>query len=129
MIQKIFRRLLLQPSKKRYFKLPYSVLCCTIAFYACNLMLHWCGFDIIWKLCAAMTVGLILHLGYKRQAILSCANGMYWFITYMIGLLILSYLGSFGGIGFLTFHFDCLVILTFSLLSLYLSQQCIEYQP
>ena len=116
-----------QPNKKRYFKLPYSVLCCTIAFYACNLMLYWCGFDIIWKLCAAMTVGLILHLGYKRQTIRASAHSLYWFITYMIGLLILSYLGSFGGIGYLIFPFDCLVILPFSLLSLYFSQQCIEY--
>ncbi len=112
----------LQPQTKRHFKLSFALLTCFIAFYACNLMLYWCGFDIIWKLCMAMLIGLVIHLIYKRKRIFSCAASLYWFLLYMFGLLTLSYLGSFGGIKVLTFPIDCFVILPFSILTLYASQ-------
>jgi len=116
----------LQPHKRRAFKLSYAKLCCFAAFYVCNLMLYWCGFDIIWKLCVAMIIGLTIHLIYKRQHLWTCTKSLYWFVSYLIGLLSLSYLGSFGGKGFLTFPFDTLLILPFSILTLYASQRCLQ---
>jgi amino acid transporter len=113
----------LQPEAKRHFKLSYAVVICCIAFYACNLMLYWCGFDIIWKLCVAVLLGLIIHLTYQRQSIFSCSARLYWFLFYLMGLLLLSYFGSFGGIKALQFPIDCFVMLPFSLLTLYVSQR------
>ena len=112
----------LQPETKRPFKLSYSLFCCSVAFYACNLMLYWCGFDVIWKLCIAMIVGFAIHMIYQRKSILSCSGSLYWFMAYLMSLLGLSYLGSFGGIGMLKFPFDCVAIFPFSMAALFSSQ-------
>lgn len=112
----------LQPNFHRPFRLSYSLFCSCLAFYACNLMLYWCGFDIIWKLCGAMLVGLIIHLIHKRKSILACSASLYWFLLYMLGLLALSYLGSFGGLKILKFPYDIVGILPFSILTLLASQ-------
>ncbi|MCX7116171.1 MAG: APC family permease [Gammaproteobacteria bacterium] len=113
----------LQPATPRPFKLAYSLVCCHMAFYACNLMLYWCGFDIIIKLYAAIFVGLVIHLMYQRKNVFSCSANLYWFLFYMTSLLILSYIGSFGGIRLLKFPFDVGLILPFSIVMLYTSQR------
>ena len=97
-----------------------------MAFYFCNLMLYWCGFSIIWKLDAALLFGLVLSLVYHRKSIFSCGYALFWFIAYMASLLVISYLGSFGGKGILTFPMDLLAILPLSILMLYLSQALLD---
>ena len=112
----------LQPNKKRPFKLSHNVIVCCLAFYACNLMLYWCGFDIIWKLYLAVIIGLIIHLIHLRKTILSCSTSLYWLLSYLTGLFFFSYFGSFGGTHWLKFPLDNLLLLPFSLLVLYFSQ-------
>ncbi|MDP3562777.1 MAG: APC family permease [Legionellaceae bacterium] len=115
----------LQPDRSRPFKLSYSTFFCHIAFYVCNLMLYWCGFEVLWKLDLALFLGLAIHLIYHRRRVISCGPSLYWFVGYMFVLLILSYLGSFGGIGTLKFPFDVACILPLSILILYSSQSVI----
>ena len=112
----------LQPETHRPFKLSCGLLLSYIAFYFCNLMLYWCGFSILWKLDVALLMGLVICLFYHRKSFLSCGYALYWFVFYMTGFLIMSYLGSFGGRGILVFPFDVLCILPLSILVLYLSQ-------
>ena len=116
----------LQPETPRPFKLSCSLLFSYMAFYFCNLMLYWCGFSIIWKLDAALLFGLVLSLVYHRKSIFSCGYALFWFIAYMASLLVISYLGSFGGKGILTFPMDLLAILPLSILMLYLSQALLD---
>lgn len=112
----------LQPETPRPFKLSFSIIFCYAAFYFCNLMLYWCGFPIVWKLNAALLLGLIVCLAYHRKSLFSCGYALYWFIAYMGSIHLVSYLGSFGGIGLLSFPFDTIFILPLSILMLYLSQ-------
>jgi amino acid transporter len=112
----------LQPDLARPFKLSGNLLCCHIAFYVCNLMLYWCGFTILWKLDVALCVGLIISLMYQGKSLFSFDSMLCWFVFYMSGLLLISYLGSFGGIGVLSFPLDLVCILPFSILILALSQ-------
>lgn len=112
----------LQPETPRPFKLSASVLISHIAFYFCNLMLYWCGFSIIWKLDIALLFGLIICLFYHGKSFFSCGYALSWFIFYMGSLLVISYLGSFGGIGVLKFPLDIASLLPLSLLILFLSQ-------
>ena len=112
----------LQPETPRPFKMAGALVLSHIAFYVCNLMLYWCGFEIIWKLDVALVTGLAVYLIYKHKRFFSCGMNLYWFIGYMSGLLIISYLGSFGGIGVLTFPIDLVCILPFSIVVLSLSQ-------
>lgn len=112
----------LKPNMHRPFRLSGSSICAHIAFYVCNLMLYWCGLEILWKLDLALLIGLCVYLAYHRKNIFSCGYSVYWFLFYMISLLAISYFGSFGGIGALQFPHDLLFMLPFSMLMLYFSQ-------
>lgn len=115
----------MQPDQLRPFKLSGSFIFCNLAFYVCNLMLYWCGFAVIWKLYLAILFGFIIYLGYQRRSVGSNNYSLYWFFSYISILLILSYLGPFGGIAKLKFPFGMLIIFPFSLVMLYLSQYCL----
>lgn len=113
----------LQPETYRPFKLIGAFLCCHIAFYLCNLMLYWCGFTILWKLNTALLIGLILSRVFNRKPLFAINAPIFWFISYMGFLLIISGLGSFDGLGVLKFPIDLLCILPFSVVMLYFSQK------
>ena len=113
----------LQPNRIRPFRLSFSLFCSHTAFYVCNLMLYWCGFDVLWKLDIALLVGLGLHLFYQRSASFSDNKSLYWFVGYLSVLLLLSYFGSFGGVNALVFPWDVVIILPFSIIVLYFSQR------
>lgn len=115
----------LKPDMHRPFKLSGGLLCSHIAFFICNLMLYWCGFSTIWKLCLALAIALVVSLVYQRKSLFACSKSLYWFLFYMGFLFGLSYLGNFGGIGLLQFPEDIFIILPFSVLTLYASQYCL----
>lgn len=117
----------LQPAQHRPFRLWGGWFFCGIAFYVCNLMLYWCGFSILWKLYAALVVGLLLNSIYHRKSQQEPRKSLYWFAFYMTSLLIFSYAGSFGGTGWLTFPLDIVLLLPYSVFVLYLSQQSLTY--
>lgn len=112
----------LQPELARPFRLSQGLFMSHIAFYVCNLMLYWCGFSILWKLNLALLFGLVICLMYHRQQDSSSRTSLYWFITYMSSMLLISYFGSFGGTGLLAFPLDILLLLPYSILMLSLSQ-------
>ena len=115
----------LQPDRVRPFRLSFSLFFSHVAFYACNLMLYWCGFDILWKLDLALLAGLVINLVYQKRSFFSCGNSFYWFVGYMLALLLLSFLGSFGGIKALVFPIDVAIIFPLSVIVLYFSQKVI----
>lgn len=118
----------LQPDTPRPFKLSYSLVCSHAAFYFCNLMLYWCGFSIIWKLDVALLVGLIICIIYNRNNAFNNNYPLFWFVLYMTCIFVVSYLGSFGGIGLLGFPYDLVCLLPISIILLSLSQTllCVE---
>ncbi len=116
----------LQPNRHRPFKMSGGLVLSHIAFFICNMMLYWCGFSTIWKLCLALAVALTISLAFQRKSFFNCSRSLYWFVSYMGILLSISYLGSFGGIGILKFPDDILIILPFSIIILYYSQYCLD---
>ncbi len=117
----------LQPAMHRPFRLSAPVFFSHAAFYVCNLMLYWCGFAIVWKLDVALLIGLVISLVYQRKRLMDCDKSLYWFVFYMVSLLAISYLGSFGGIGLLKFPLDLVLILPFSVMVLTLSQKMMAH--
>jgi len=115
----------LQPTTLRPFKVSGGTLVSHIAFFVCNLMLYWCGFSTIWKLCLALVIALVINLVYQQKRWSDCSKSLYWFMGYMGSLFALSYLGSFGGIGLIRFPEDVVIILPFSIIALYFSQRYI----
>ncbi|CEG57318.1 APC family permease [Legionella fallonii] len=118
----------LQPDTPRPFKLAGHKLCSYSAFYFCNLMLYWCGFSILWKLDVALVIGLAITLFYQGKSLFTPNYPLYWFMFYMTSLLLVSYLGSFGGIGVLSFPYDLIALLPLSLVTLYLSQLVLNHE-
>lgn len=115
------------PQEKRLFRLPAANLLCLCAFYFCNLLSYWTGWETMYKLAIAVLVGFLLFalavLRGKLQAFNLGLKSAVWVIPYLSGLVLISYLGSFGGKGIIPFGWDFLVIAIFSAVILYLAVQ------
>lgn len=113
------------PEKERPFRLPAANILCLLAFYCCNLFSYWTGWETISKLAMTLFIGLVLFaIAYLRGSIKvekSELKSVYWIIPYLFGLVVISYLGSFGGAGIISFGWDFLVIAIFSMGILYMA--------
>ncbi len=113
------------PNEKRQFRLPFSNLICLLAFYFCNLMSYWTGWDTIYKLAIAILIGFgFFALAYFRGKLKTSTIGfksVLWIVPYLAGLVLISYLGAFGGRNIIPFGWDFLVIAIFSIVILYLA--------
>lgn len=107
------------PQEKRAFKLPFAYILCPLAFYFCNLLSYWTGWDTIYKLTIAMSIGLVVFVVAAVRTRMSWqAMGLQtglWIIPYFTGLVLISYYGAFGGKNVIPFGWDFLVIGLFSL--------------
>lgn len=106
------------PQQKRGFTLPFGTPLSLLAFYFCNLLSFWTGWETLHKLSIALAVGTVLLLSnryFRKNNPLIGLKALYWLIPYLGGLLILSYLGEYGGGRHLiTFGWDFLIIAVFS---------------
>lgn len=121
-----------QPNRPRPFSLPFYPLLSFIAFYVCNLMIYWSGWNVVWKLAVTVIAGLVVfvisnHLGKNSIDKEHIANKLdyksaLWLIPYMLIFCVLSYYGSFdGGQKVIPLGWDFLVLGVFSLFIFYLS--------
>ena len=116
------------PNQKRLFRLPAAHFLCLLAFYCCNLFSYWTGWQTISKLGIALVIGLsvftISCLRGKVKLTSHELKSIGWVIPYLCGLIIISYLGAFGGKNMIPFGWDFLVIALFSVAILYTAVQC-----
>jgi amino acid transporter len=113
------------PNEKRLFRLPAAYPLCFVAFYFCNLVSYWTGWETLWKFEIAIVIGFALffiaQLRGKIQNPNLGAKSLFWIVPYFLGLLAISYLGTFGGKSIMPFGWDFLVIAVFSLIILYVA--------
>lgn len=113
------------PTEKRPFKLPLANLICPLAFYFCNLLSYWTGWETIYKLAIAIIIGMaVFAITSLRSSAAFKSMGLksaIWIIPYLSGLVLISYLGAFGGKNIIPFGWDFAVIAVFSLAILYLA--------
>ncbi|APJ03474.1 APC family permease [Silvanigrella aquatica] len=121
-----------QPERRRPFNLPFYKVFAFIAFYVCNLMIYWSGWNVIWKLGVTVITGFVVfvisnylsrntldpeHVATKLD--FKCA---WWLIPYMLIFCVISYYSSFeGGQHLIPNGWDFLVVAVFSLLIFILS--------
>jgi len=113
------------PQQKRDFRLPAANTLCILAFYFCNLLSYWTGWDTIYKLAIAMAIGLLffslsIFSGRLKKNALGLKSAI-WIFPYLSGLILISYLGAFGGKNIIPFGWDFLVIGIFSCIILCLA--------
>ncbi len=114
------------PEEKRQFRLPFAHAFCLLAFYFCNLITYWTGWDTLSKLGIAILIGFVFFVfAYVRGSIDRNTLGLksiFWVLPYLGGLTLISYLGSFGGgKNIIPFGWDFLVIALFSTIVLSLA--------
>jgi amino acid transporter len=113
------------PLEHRSFRLPFANFFSYIAFFSCNLLSYWTGWATVSKLAIAMIIGAIfLLLALRKGRVTAQSLGlraMVWMAPYLGGLVLISYLGSFGGIHVIPFGWDFLVIAIFSAVILTMS--------
>lgn len=113
------------PNEKRPFHLPGANLICLMAFYCCNLISYWTGWETIWKLAVAIGIGIIVLIAAYIKGFVNKNEfgfkSLIWLAPYLLGLFFISYAGSFGGKGYISFGWDFLVIAIFSILILILA--------
>jgi len=92
-----FRRLL--PDTPRAFVLPAAPFTGCLAFIVASLIIYWSGWDTM------LHLGICLAAGFALMLLRSTLGGFdsldwreaAWLLPYLVGLVTLSYLGSFGG--------------------------------
>lgn len=113
------------PNEKRPFRLPFAMPLSLVAFYCCNLISYWTGWDTMWKLAIAIVIGFIFFaFSYARNRTTNHQGlkAAMWIMPYLIGLIVISYLGSYGGgKHIITFGWDFLIIGIFSVVIFYLA--------
>jgi amino acid transporter len=111
------------PDEKRIFKLPIARFISSIAFYCCTMISYWTGWETMYKLGVAMLFGFVVFLiafwRGKLQHQHVWFKAAIWVVPYILGLIVFSYLGSFGGKNLIPFGWDFLVLGIFSMLILY----------
>lgn len=104
-----------KPNQARSFKLPAFKIICLAAFYVCNLLIFWTGWETVSKLLIAMALGMIIFIYryFKAEAAHwrgQLSHGV-WLLIYLVAIGVISYLGTFGGgRGIITFGVDFAVI-------------------
>ena len=113
-----------KPTMNRPFRLKFVKFFSYLSFIMCNLLLYWCGFDIIWKLLFLCFLSYVIFaFSYKKSEFKFYFKKSSWFIFYMIGMCLVSAIGNYGGGYQLVPEFlDFIPVSIVSILSLYFSQ-------
>ena len=118
------------PQLVRPFKLPCVYIWAPVAFYLCNLLTYWSGWDVISKLGIALIIGLVLLLlcrHWQKPAVRQAFHwrASIWIWPYFIGLSLISYLGNYGhGTALLKHGWDYILLAALSLIVIFLATRC-----
>jgi amino acid transporter len=108
----------------RFFKLPFARAWCFVAFYICSLLFYWTGWDVLKKLLVMLLIGLVMLVAYRFYAHKDKVFDLdwqpsLWLWAFFIGEAIVSHLGTFGGLGVLSFGYDFIALALVSMISLW----------
>ncbi|WP_039670116.1 amino acid permease [Coxiella endosymbiont of Amblyomma americanum] len=115
------------PWQKRVFRLPLITIWSFIGFYICTLIVYWTGWRVVSKLGISLVVSFMLFIFYRLlstrpRGIHMNWRASLWMWPYLLGLSVISYLGSYGG-GHdkISFGWDFLYLGILSIVALYLA--------
>ena len=115
-----------QPRAARPYRMPAGGFWSPVAFIIANLIIYWSGWNVIWRLGAAIVLGYVLiglSIAFKANPNTPSLDwkSAQWLPAYLIGLGIISWQGTFGtgAAGHLGLWWDILVIAVFSLVIYY----------
>lgn len=109
------------PNHPRPFRLPQAECISFIAFYVCNLILLWVGWETIYKTLLMILFGYVFLWIFRRceknTMLPLVMKNIYWVLVYFILIGAISYTASFGGgVGWVPFGWDFLLVFFESLI-------------
>ena len=122
------RRTLPEESRPRPFRVPMANILAPLTFIISNLIVYWSGVATLTFLLAVIAGALVVFLAWRlikgeRLAALPWKS-TWWVFPYLGGLWLLDVIGSksmTGGLDYLKFPYDIVVVSVFSLMILYLA--------
>ncbi|KOG38656.1 APC family permease [Streptomyces resistomycificus] len=111
------------PHHERPYRLPGGTVIAPLSFVVANLIIYWSTWDTLWRLGLAIVLGYVLLGGYAwyatRKGLPDAPRldwkAAQWLPVYLVGMGLISWLGSFGGRGRIPLWWDILVVTVFSL--------------
>lgn len=116
----------LHPNLERSFKVPAFKLWSLIAFVVSSLLVYWATYPTTLYAISATLLGSLVFL-YQASKMhwknLGIKNSL-WIPIYLLGLLLISYIGSdsTGGIGILHFPYDVFTVIIYGIAFWFISQ-------
>ncbi|MEC5228754.1 APC family permease [Bacillus inaquosorum] len=116
----------------KHVERPYRVrgmkMVAPLAFIFAAFIVYWAGWQTVsWILGVQFLMFLFYCLSKKRVPVQDVTfkqqlKSVWWMLAFYLGMMIVSYLGSFGGIGFLKNPFDLISVGVIALLAFIWSQ-------
>ncbi|GAA4603747.1 APC family permease [Actinoallomurus liliacearum] len=108
------------PERNRPYRLPAHRVLAPLAFVSSNLIIYWSSFQAEWKLGIAILFGLVIFAATRartprdERASLKWAAAM-WVWPWLGGMILIGFLGRYGGVKVLPEWVDILTVAVFSL--------------
>lgn len=114
----------LRPGQARTFRLPFANIFCLVAFYICNLLIYWTGWQTVSRLLIALALGFMVFIYRALRSQIdnhrSHWQRAWWLLPYLMGIGFISYFGTFGGgTGHIKFGVDFIWLAVLSILVYY----------
>ncbi|MCO5994120.1 APC family permease [Actinoallomurus rhizosphaericola] len=108
------------PERNRPYRLPAHRVLAPVAFICANLIIYWSSFQAEWKLGLAILLGLVIFAVTRArtpQAERSPLNwtAAMWVWPWLGGMILIGFLGRYGGSKVLPDWIDVLTVAVFSL--------------
>ena len=114
------------PKQKRPLRLPFVHLWSFLSFYICTLLAYWSGWQILSKMGFGIIIGFVILMIYRlftQRGISLNFKESAWIWPYFIGLMIISYLGNYGGKNILTLNTSLATLAVFCLIILWIAMR------
>jgi amino acid transporter len=91
------------PHQERPYRQGGAWVIAPLALLSTNLIMYWAGWDQVWKMMVAVAIGYVLLAIFqltdvqKRAPQLDFKHG-WWVLVWFVGILVVSYLGSYSGV-------------------------------
>jgi amino acid transporter len=91
------------PNQERPYRAAGAWVIAPLALLSTNLIMYWAGWDQVWKMMVAVAIGYVLLAIFqltdtrKRAPQLDLMHG-WWVLVWFVGILVVSYLGSYSGV-------------------------------
>lgn len=104
------------------FRVKYLPVVSALAFIVGTLIIYWTGWSNVWPLIVMEIVGLVIYAGFvlkrpelKKNLGKDIRSGA-WLVVYLLFILAMSFMGSFGGHKWIAYPWDNVVVAVGSLI-------------